>query len=157
MTFVVRDMHKDDVEACVAIINPIIALGGSTAYEDPYEATAFDAHYRVEAKIANVVTLDGRVVGFQSAFEVEDGVYSVGSFTDQQNPVKGAGRAIIAKTIADARALGGSAILAKITSDNTGGLAYYTSVGFKDFTVVPNDHTRKNGVTVDRIIKRLVL
>ena len=157
MTFVVRDMRKDDVDACLAIINPIIAKGGSTAYEDPYKAADFEAHYLQEAKIANIVTLDGRVVGFQSAFEVETGVYSIGSFTDQENPAKGAGRAIIQKTIADARALGGTAILAKITSDNTGGLAYYSIVGFEDFTVVPNDHTRKNGMTVDRIIKRYLL
>jgi len=157
MSFVVREMRKGDAEACVAIINPIIAKGGSTAYEDPYEVADFDAHYRQEAKIANVVTLDGRVVGFQSAFEVEDGVYSIGSFTDQENPAKGAGRAIFTKTLADARALNGKSIIAKITSDNTGGLAYYSSVGFVDETVVPDDLIRRNGKVVDRVIKRFTL
>jgi len=53
--------------------------------------------------------------------------------------------------------LNGKSIIAKITSDNTGGLAYYSSVGFVDETVVPDDLIRRNGKVVDRVIKRFTL
>lgn len=155
--FEVRAMEQRDVPACVAIVNHIIALGGSTAYEEPYSEADFAAHYLNEPPVTNVVLLRGRVVGFQAAFDAGDGLYSIGSFTDQANPVPGAGRAIFAKTLADCRAHGGAAILAKITSDNTGGLAYYSRMGFVDDHVVPGDVTRKSGLVVDRIVKRYAL
>lgn len=157
MTFEVREMTRVDVPQCVAIINHIIALGGSTAHEDPFDEDGFADHYLDEADVTNVVLAEGRVVGFQGAFEVEPGVYSIGSFTDQNAPIRGAGAAIFAKTLSDCRGLGGSSIIAKITSDNTGGLAYYTKMGFVPDTVLPDHFTRANGITVDRVIKRFVL
>lgn len=153
-TLEVRDMTAEDVPACVAIVNHIIALGGTTAYEEPYSNQDFHDHYFVEPPVTNVVTRDGVVVGFQAAFDVGDGFYSIGSFTDRQNPVKGAGRALFDKTLADCRARGGEAILAKITSDNTGGLAFYGRMGFEDWKTIADDHTRSDGTKVDRIIKR---
>ena len=157
MTLKTRSMTSADVPSCVAIINPIIAVGGSTAYEDPYEHETFEAHYLEEAATSLVVTHEDRVVGFQSCFEVEPGIYSIGSFTDQEQPVKGAGRALIEGTIAAARENGATAILAKITSDNTGGLAYYSRMGFEDYQTIKSDLTRRDGTVVDRIIKRFVL
>lgn len=155
--FEVRRMEERDVPACVEIINHIIAMGGSTAYEEPYAEADFAAHYLREAPVTNVVLYDGRLVGFQAAFDVGDGFYSVGSFTDRVVPVKGAGRAVFAKTLEDCRKRGGEAILAKITSDNVGGLAFYSSIGFQDWKVVPNDQQRKDGTLVDRVIKRYPL
>ena len=157
MIFIVRDMRKEDVPACVTILNHIVALGGSTAREDPYDEQDFEAHYLHGSPISNVVINNRTIIGFQTALEVEDGVYSIATFTDRNNPVKGAGRAIVEKTISDARALNGSAIIARITADNAGGLAYYSKVGFVDYAVAKNDLTRKNGKQVDRIIKRFVL
>jgi len=157
MTFQTRNMNPDDVPACVAIINATIAIGGTTAYENPYENATFQAHYLEEAATAMVVTFDGRVVGFQSCFEVEPGVYSIGSFTDQEQPARGAGRALIEATIAAARKNRATAILAKITSDNTGGLAYYSKMGFVDHEVIKGDLTRRDGTVVDRIVKRFEL
>ncbi|MEL6960141.1 MAG: GNAT family N-acetyltransferase [Pseudomonadota bacterium] len=153
----VRRMEAADIPACVGIINPIIAAGGSTAYEDPYSAEDLEARYLHEADISNVAISDGRVVGFQAVFEVEPGVFSVGSFTDQLSPVKGAGAALMAQLKSDCRAAGGTSIIAKITSDNTGGLSYYSKMGFEDETVLPAEFTRKDGTVVDRVIKRFVL
>lgn len=157
MTLSARPMTPEDVPACVDIVNHIIALGGTTAYEEPFTNVGFDAHYRQEPPISMVVLSDDRVVGFQSLFEVEPGLYSIGSFTDQKYPVKGAGRVVFDATLAAAKERGGSAILAKITSDNTGGLTYYERIGFVDFEVDKADHVRANGTVVDRIIKRYLL
>lgn len=157
MTFEVRDMERRDVAACVAIINHTIALGGSTAHEDAFDDTGFADHYMDEPEVVNVVALDGRIVGFQAAFEIEKGVYSIGSFTDQQNPTRGAGAAVFAKTQADCRRLGGTSIIAKITSDNTGGLAFYSKMRFQPDAIWPDEFIRADGKTVDRIVKRFVL
>jgi len=157
MTLYARKMGAEDIPACCRIINHIIALGGSTAYEDPYNEADLKAHYLHEAEVSNVVLDGARLVGFQSAFEIEQGVYSIGSFTDQQSPVRGAGAVIMEKTKADCLAAGGTSIIAKITSDNTGGLAYYSKMGFVDERVQKGEFTRRDGTVVDRVIKRFVL
>ena len=157
MTLRAVEMEHTHVAACVAILNPIIATGGSTAYEEPFTETYFTEHYLLEPPVRTVVMLGERVVGFQSAFDCGDGTYSIGSFTDQVNPVRGAGRVMFSRTVDACRKHGGHAIFAKITSDNSGGVAYYTKMGFADWKVIPNDHTRRDGTTVDRIIKRYML
>lgn len=153
----VRGMKRIDVPTCTAIVNHIIALGGSTAYEAPFTEAAFADHYLEEPPVTNVALFDGRVVGFQGAFDVGDGTLSIGSFTDRQNPIKGAGRALFAKTLSDCRAYCAKDIIAKITSDNIGGLAYYSSIGFKDHMHLSDDHQRADGTLVDRVIKRYTL
>lgn len=154
MTLTVRPMTEQDVPACAAILNDIIARGGSTAHEDPYDEKGFSQYYLHDPAAVNVVLSGDRVVGFQAVFDVGEGVYSVGSFTDRRSPVRGAGVALFSKTKEDCRALGGQSIIAKITSDNVGGLAFYSKLGFEPDAVWPDEFTRKNGTTVDRIVKR---
>lgn len=157
MTLTARALTVGDAPRCVDIINHIISVGGSTAYETPFTTDYFCTHYVDGPPVANAVESNGRVVGFQAAFTDAPGFYSVATFTDRLTPCPGAGRALFQKTLADCRAWGGEAILAKITSDNTGGLAFYSKMGFKDWTVDPNALTRQNGTTVDRVIKRFDL
>lgn len=153
----VRSMQAADVPACCALINHSIAQGGTTAHEEIYSEDGFANDYFECPTIVNVVEAQGRIVGFQAAFEQDPGVFSIGSFTDRRNPVKGAGRALVTQMIQDCRAAGGSVILAKITSDNTAGLGFYTRVGFDDWQVWPKDHQRPKGHWVDRIVKRYIL
>ncbi len=150
-------MVIDDVPECVRIINAIIEVGGSTAYEEPYQESDFQSAYLDGTELSLAAHYEGRVVGFQGCFLDSPGVYSIGSFTDRLNPVKGAGSALTTATIAAARKKGATAIVAKITSDNHGGLAFYSKMGFEDFDVIENDHVRSNGTKVDRIIKRFDL
>ncbi|SLN33220.1 GNAT family N-acetyltransferase [Pseudooctadecabacter jejudonensis] len=157
MTLTARSMTAADIPACCAIINHTISLGGTTAYEDPYSEADLQAHYLHEARVSTVALDGDRIVGFQAAFEIEPGVFSIGSFTDQQSPVRGAGAVMMEKTKSDCRAAGGTSIIAKITSDNTGGLAYYSKMGFVDETVLTGEFTRKDGTVVDRVIKRFML
>ena len=157
MTLTVRPMIANDAPACTDILNDIIARGGTTAYEDPYTVEGFDAHYRAETAISMVVLFDGDIIGFQGLFEVSPGVYSIGSFTDRRSAVKGAGSVMFKATLDAAKLRGGSEILAKITSDNTGGLSYYARMGFEDYEIQEADLTRSDGTIVDRVIKRLAL
>ena len=155
--FTTRPMEEQDAEACTAIVNFTIRKGGTTAYEEEFTVPDFDQHYRKDAAICLVVEAGGRVVGFQGLFEIGDNVLSVGSFTDQENSSRGAGRALIESSKEAAKQMGFTSIIAKITSDNASGLRYYSSVGFKDDYVKPKDHQRQDGTWVDRIVKRLVL
>jgi len=59
--------------------------------------------------------------------------------------------------VADCRALGIHTIVAQITSDKTGGLAFYSKLGFTDIEVIANDHVRRSSYAVDRIIKHYPL
>ena len=147
-------MTAADVPACVAILNDIIARGGSTAYEDAFTVESFAADYLHAAPVSMTALHGDRVVGFQAAFDYGDGFYSIGTFADRVDPVPGTGRALFAATLAACRARGGAAILARITSDNTGGLAYYSRMGFRDDHTVPRDVIRRTGTVVDRIVKR---
>ena len=151
-----RPMTHQDVPACAAILNATIKRGGTTAHTDPFSEAEFSAEYFEEPSTAQVVEHLGRVVGFQCAFDKGDGVLSVGSFTDQETPVKGAGRALFPATCAEARAKGFTRIIAKITADNAPGLAYYAAMGLHDIDVIPNDILR-NGRPVDRVVKALDL
>ena len=152
-----RAMAEADVPACTAIINHAIALGGTTAHEEAFTVEGFAQYYWRDPVLANVALSEGRVVGFQAVFDAGEGLYSIGSFTDGRNPVRGAGRALFRKTLADCRGRGGVAILAQITADNASGLGYYAAMGFEDWTVVPADHRRPDGRLVDRIVKRYPL
>ena len=67
-------MQRGDVAACVEVINHIISLGGSTAHEDAFNEAGFEDHYLDKPEVAHVVLIDGRIVGFQAAFEIETGV-----------------------------------------------------------------------------------
>ncbi|EBA05665.1 GNAT family N-acetyltransferase [Sagittula stellata] len=152
-----RPITADDALACMEILNFTIAQGGTTAYEEPFTQRAFIEELIDRPAIGIVVETLDRIVGFQSAFDIGDGLYSIGSFTDRQAPVKGAGRALFNATLAACRARGGVAILARITSDNASGLGYYSHMGFADDHVIPGDVTRKDGTVVDRVVKRYPL
>lgn len=155
--FTTRPMEQRDAETCADIVNFTIRKGGTTAYEEVFSVSDFDSHYRRDAAICLVVETAGRVVGFQGLYDVGDGVLSIGSFTDQRNPVRGAGRALINASKEAARDQGYTSIIAKITADNASGLGYYSSVGFVDDHIKPRDHQRSDGTWVDRVVKRLVL
>jgi len=80
----VRSMKERDASACVETVNHIIAIGGSTAYEVPYEVEDYRAWYLDTAPVSNVVEKNGRLVGFQAAFQYEPGRLSIGTFTDPE-------------------------------------------------------------------------
>lgn len=157
MNLVARTMALHDIPACLAILNATIAVGGTTAHEEPMTEDGFRAHYYDEPTVINVVVTGDRVIGFQACYAGDDSLFYIGSFTDQQNPVKGAGRVMFAKTRADCIALGGRAIIAKITADNAPGLGYYAAMGFEDDAYLPRDHQRRTGEWVDRVVKKLTL
>ena len=158
----IRHATRADALAMAELINAIIARGGTTAYETPFDAESLAAEFialpqRVSCFVAEA---DGKLAGFQSlftSFEDDDpfppdwGI--IGTFARVGETQRGTGSALFARTVAAARDAGITTIDATIRADNTGGLAFYSRLGFVDYAVIRAKPLR-DGAPVDRIRKR---
>lgn len=162
MTYTLRPMGQADVPALVALLNHTIGLGGTTAYEDAFDADGFASEFLTDPVLVSsivAVTDAGTPVGFQVLYAgEEEGVrfVSIASFADQRERFPGVGQALFPVTLAAARAHGGTFIRATIRADNVPGLAYYRGLGFRDHSVTPQVPL-KDGTPVDRIETRYPL
>ncbi|WP_226688411.1 GNAT family N-acetyltransferase [Ruegeria arenilitoris] len=158
----VRPMMPEDVATACRILNEIIEIGGSTAFEIPFSDALFVQSYLEGAdKICTHVALDdqGEVAGFQwlgMHDALPQDCADIATFTRRHPALKGAGRSLFAETSKFAAAMGFTAINATIRADNGMGLGYYDKMGFRDYSVaygVP----LQDGTPVDRISKRFDL
>ncbi|MCR8724499.1 GNAT family N-acetyltransferase [Frigidibacter sp. ROC022] len=160
-----RPATPADAAEMAELLNEIIELGGSTAYEEPFDISTMDHHYILApGRIACTVAEDnGEIVGFQGLFwpgkgddPLPEGWAYIATFTRIGRTGIGVGRALFAATRAAARAAGVKTIDATIRADNGSGLAYYGRMGFVDYdriAAVP----LQDGTPVDRVRKRLDL
>ena len=165
MVLTVRAARPSDAAAMAELLNEIIAAGGTTAYEEPFDAAMMDLHYisGPEVVCCSVAENDGRLVGFQGLFWPHDpvdpfppGWAIIATFAKRGETGGGIGTALFARTREQARATGVTTIDATIRADNSGGLAFYARMGFADYdrlVAVP----LKDGTPVDRVRKRLDL
>lgn len=154
----IRPATPADCHAMADVINPIIAAGGTTAFETQMAASDIAALTLDRPELISVfVAFDatGTIGGFQYLMDhpgLGPGIADIASFAT----LKGAGRALMAQTIAAARAAGMHKINAKIRADNGPGLGFYAAMGFVDHSVEPAVPL-SDGTPVDRVIKRLKL
>lgn len=165
MTVEIRVATPSDATALTEVINPIIRAGGTTAHQTPFEPERMRRHYVAPPRLVccHLAELDGRPVGFQSLVWPDDegdpfpdGWAIIATFVDGAAAGRGVGRSLFKATRTAARAAGVKTIDATIRSDNAGGLAYYTSLGFRDYDILTAVPLR-DGTLVDRIRKRLDL
>ena len=157
-----RPATPADAAAMAELLNEIIAQGGTTAYEDPFSPEDMDHHYISNpARIACTLAEDnGEILGFQGLFWPTDpadpfpeGWAYIATFARVGRTGGGIGRALFAETRAAAEAAGARVIDATIRADNTGGLAYYSRMGFTDYGRL-RGLPLKDGTQVDRQRKR---
>ena len=154
----VRRARPEDAAGLAALLNEIIAIGGTTAYQTPrtpetFRQTFIERPGHVGCLVAEGA--DGALLGFQH-IDREGATGYIASFARARPKVPGVGRALMAETLKAAREAGIASIVAKIRADNAPGLGFYSAMGFADWTVdraVP----LTDGTPVDRISKRLVL
>ena len=146
-----------DAPAMASILNRIIALGGTTAHEDPKTVEAVLADYVTGPDVlAAVVALDGeQVIGWQSV-ELWQGEAHIGTFVAPDVQARGTGAAMFALTRAMLAGSGVGAIIASIRADNVPGLAYYARLGFVDFAQ-DADFALRDGRVVGRVHRRFNL
>lgn len=161
MSLVVRPFQKDDAAELTAILNAIIARGGTTAYLKSFDpATLRAAHLDGPSVLCcHSAVSNGVPVGFQCLNRVSylpQGWGDIATFSRRDPPLRGVGRALFQATLVRARALGLTALNATIRADNALGLAYYAAMGFVDDSIhcaVP----LADGTPVDRIRRRFDL
>ena len=157
----IRPAERADTSQMTALLNEIIAIGGTTAIEDPIGEDDLANWYLGPGAWCCHVAIDsaGDVAGYQ-ALERTDaygpGIGEISTFARQTHVVKGTGTALFAATTSAARAAGLATINAKIRADNVPGLAYYSKMGFLDHSVIPGVPL-SDGTPVDRFLKRYQL
>lgn len=162
MTLTVRLIASDDVPQACTILNEIIRIGGTSAFEVEVSEQEFARMYITgEDLIACHVVLDPqrRVAGFQWIGcnpKLPEDCADIATFSRRSDPVRGAGRALFAATCALAKKAGYGWINATIRADNAAGLGYYTKMGFVDYALARAVPLR-DGTPVDRSSKRLKL
>jgi L-amino acid N-acyltransferase YncA len=158
----IRPATPDDVPGLVALLNRIIAKGGTTAHELPYTDDKFARTYLTgESAIACFVedAADGGLLGFQVLGYwpgLPKGWVDIGTFVAETARGTGTAAALFAATRALALARGDVAINATIRADNVLGLGYYDKCGFRDYATDP-DYRLRDGTRVGRISKRFDL
>lgn len=158
----VRPMMPEDVAASCRILNQIIEIGGTTAFEVPFSEPLFAQSYLKGAdKICCNVALDdqGEVAGFQwlgTHDALPGDCADIATFTRRIPALRGAGRALFHETTKVAGSLGFRTINATIRADNVPGLSYYEKMGFRDYSVAYGVPLR-DGTPVNRISKRFEL
>lgn len=163
MALNIRPVEPHDFVELAELLNAIIRAGGTTALEEEYTPEALGEAYLIGPSVlfCHVAEDDatGRLEGFQTMGlypGLPDGYGNIATFSRMDGVQRGVGSALFRMTLKTAKAHGLSGINATIRADNTGGLVYYSKMGFTDFSVdeaVPlGDST-----PVDRVNKRLAI
>lgn len=146
-----------DAAGMTALLNAVIAKGGTTAHETPmteadvreYFIDGSDVHSSVIAED------EGQVIGWQSVGQWQ-GDPHVGTFVQPGLQARGVGGALFALTLATLRQTGIGYIIASIRADNVPGLAYYARIGFRDIGHDPG-FALSDGRVVGRVHRRFDL
>lgn len=154
---IVRSSTPDDVAGMTALLNAVIAVGGTTAHQVPMtEDRVRHAYVDGPDVLSSVVAITaGHVIGWQ-AVELWDGDPHIGTFVLPGQQARGVGSALFALTCPVLRQRGTRHVLAYIRADNRPGLAYYARIGFCDIGGDP-DFTLTDGTRTGRIHRRFDL
>jgi L-amino acid N-acyltransferase YncA len=158
----IRPVRPGDVPQLCDLLNEIIRIGGTTAFETPMSVPVFMDHFfKAQIQISFLVAEGegGDLLGFQVLTfheQLPEDWADIATFARVGAQAAGIGSVLFAETLALARRLGIKAINATIRADNVGGLAYYERMGFVTWKV-DHDVPLRSGQRVDRISKHFAL
>ncbi len=158
---ILRPAEGGDAPQMCAILNEIVAIGGTTAQEDAVSLAVFHAQLFENESLVScfVAEQEGLVLGYQKLGRRDDlpkNCGDIATFARASKKVKGVGRALFEKTVEAARDAGFTQINAQIRADNVPGMGYYAAIGFMPFDA-RKDVLLKDGTPVDRMLKRYYL
>lgn len=155
----IRTATEQDAAELCAMLNEIIAIGGTTAYTNALETEAFAAKFLHDANQTCcfvAVDTNGSLAGFQwmkTPDNLPDGWGDIATFARVTPKIKGVGSMLFEQTRRVAQSNGLIAINATIRADNLGGLAFYDKIGFKTYAQEENTML-SDGTIVDRVKKK---
>lgn len=158
---ILRPARPEDAPAMAALLNRIIAIGGTTAHETPFAPESIIHHYIAgeEPICCHLAEDEQGLIGFQSVGHnpaLPEGWGDIGTFVAPDRQRTGAGQVLFAITVTAARGAGLKVLNATIRADNAPGLGYYARRGFVDYAEDP-DFTLKSGAKVGRVSRRFDL
>lgn len=145
-----------DCRPMAALLNQIIATGGTTALTDPITPDEINGRLGRTRSIWHVAEKNGEILGFQWINpwdSLPPEAANIATFVQQGSTGLGIGSQLFEATKVAARKLGYQWINADIRADNESGLTYYQSRGFRDWKRVEGV-TLASGHVVDKIYKR---
>lgn len=153
----VRPALEQDATGMADVLNAIIAIGGTTAHEQPKTAAQVLADYIAGPEVLSCVVAEeqGQVLGWQSV-GMWQGDPHIGTFVRPGVQARGIGRGLFKVTRVALIASGIRYVRAHIRADNVPGLAYYARIGFFDIGGDP-DFALSDGRKVGRVHRRLDL
>jgi L-amino acid N-acyltransferase YncA len=151
---ITRLAEPADAPGMTALLNAVIAKGGTTAHQSPMtEAEVRDHYIDGSDVLSSVVAEDaGKIIGWQSVGHW-NGEPHIGTFVQPGLQAKGVGAALFALTLTTLRKTAIRYIIAWIRADNVPGLAYYARIGFRDIGGDPG-FALDNGQIVGRVYRR---
>jgi L-amino acid N-acyltransferase YncA len=159
----IRPVTLADANELATLLNEIIARGGTTALEDPFEPSALANTMLTGPDVICCFVAsecsNGKLIGFQTLERsnlLPRNTGDIGTFARVGLTQMGVGSALFNVVRSEARKSGLTAINATIRADNGGGLAFYHRMGFVDHKVA-RGVPLKDGTPIDRISKRYSL
>ena len=158
-SFSVRPTTRLDAGELSTLLNEIIKIGGSTAYQKPLTADEFASKFITGAGIVSCFVAEspnGMLLGFQwltRSDNLPENWGEIATFAKANSGVRGIGTALFDKTCSVAKENGLNTINATIRADNVSGLGYYSKMGFVDYNVI-KDAPLPDGKLVDRVQKK---
>lgn len=145
MSIEVRPALPEDADGVAELLNRIIAIGGTTAYRQNFDGAKILSEF-MPARLGlccHVAIDDQKICGFQALLwcdpdwpgdhKLPSDWAVIATYVDPDIHGKGIGRALFDCTCEAAGKAGVSYIDATIRKENTGGIAYYSRMGFVDY------------------------
>jgi len=153
-----RNATKNDASVLCLILNEIIEIGGTTAFEEELNEISLCEYFLTGPDYISCFVAHNRssILGFQALSfrsDLPDRWTDIATFARTSPKVKGVGTALFNATLQYLKDKNYTHINACVRADNRSGLAYYTKMGFTDYAIqkgVP----LLDGTPVDRIYKQ---
>ena len=151
----VRRAEIADAASLCAVINPIIAKGGTTAFRVPFDPESIAKRCLTTPLGLSCFLAEDTagVQGFQYLLASDPAITgagalppdwgSIATFVAEGQQGRGIGRSLFAATLDAARSAGIAKIDATIRRENTGGQRFYDGLGFVEY--------RSNDLSISRV------
>lgn len=127
-----RPMHRDDLDAVVAIERGVFPQPWSRAFFEKELATAFATLRTAVEPGANDTEV---VIGYTVYWRVTDEVHLLNVAVHPQRQHLGIGRILVEAVLQDSRALGARVIFLEVRAGNVGARSLYTRLGFRELGI----------------------